>query len=132
MAITDSIGDTLTVIRNGSSAKKVVVEFPASKISGEILRILKREGYVKNFRKIEDNKQGIYRVHLRYKKDKSPFITNLRRISKPGLRVYAKKEKIPSVLRGFGIAIISTSKGVITDKEAKQLNAGGEILCYVW
>jgi small subunit ribosomal protein S8 len=132
MAITDSISDTLTVIRNGSSAKKAVVEFPASKISGEILRILKREGYVKNFRKIEDNKQGIFRVHLRYRRDKSPFITNLRRISKPGLRVYAKKEKIPSVLRGFGIAIISTSKGVITDKEAKQLNAGGEVLCYVW
>ncbi len=132
MSVTDSIGDMLTIIRNASRAKKEVAEVLGSKLTGELLRILKREGYIKNYRKIEDKKQGIFRIYLRYRKDKSSFITNLRRVSKPGLRVYAKQDKIPYVLRGFGIAIVSTSKGIMTDKEARQLNTGGEILCSVW
>lgn len=132
MSVTDSIGDMLTIIRNASRAKKEIAEVLGSKLTGEVLRILKKEGYIKNYRKIENKKQGIFRIYLRYRKDKSPFITNLRRISKPGLRVYVKKDKIPYTLRGFGIAILSTSKGVMTDKEARQLNTGGEILCSVW
>ncbi|MBM3254294.1 MAG: 30S ribosomal protein S8 [Candidatus Omnitrophica bacterium] len=132
MSISDSIGDMLTVIRNASRAKKEITEYPASRLGGEILRILKREGYIKNYRAIEDNKQGVFRVYLRYRRDKSPFISNLRRISKPGLRVYVKKDKIPFVLKGFGIAILSTSRGVMTDREAREFNAGGEVLCYVW
>ncbi len=132
MAVTDPISDMLTVIRNGSMVKKETVEFPASKLSGEILRILKDEGYIKNYRLLKDSKQGIFRVYLRYRQDKSPAIKNLRKISKPGLRTYTNKDKVPNVLRGFGIAIISTSKGVMSGKDAKRQKIGGEVLCYVW
>jgi len=133
MPITDSIADMLTVVRNGSRAKKEKVDVKNSRINQEILDIFKKEGYIKNFKVIDDKRQGIIRVYLEYSgKDNKPSITQIRRISTPGLRVYAKKEELPKVLRGFGTAIISTSKGVMTDKEARKEKIGGEIICYIW
>jgi small subunit ribosomal protein S8 len=112
-------------------AKKDIVDVPASNIIKSILEILKRENYVDNLKTIEDKKQGILRVYLKYISGKSA-IRNIKRVSKPGLRVYVKQDKIPSVLRGRGTAIISTSKGIVTDKQAKELGLGGEVVCYVW
>ena len=132
MVMTDPIADFLTRIRNANMRKFEVVEAPASKIKRDIANILKTEGYVKDVEFIEDDKQGIIRVFLKYGKDGEKVITNLKRISKPGLRVYAKREDVPKVLSGLGIAIISTSEGLLTDKEARQKNAGGEVLAYVW
>ena len=120
MPITDSIADALTIIRNGSRARKDKVDIKRSRLSEDILTIFKREGYISNFKTIEDKKQGIIRVYLRYDKDKSPIITGIKKISKPGLRVYAGNDNIPKVLSGFGIAVISTSRGVMTDKEARK------------
>lgn len=132
MVMTDPIADFLTRIRNGNMRKFDVVEAPASKIKRQIAEILKAEGYVKDVEYVEDNKQGVIRVFLKYGKNGEKVITNLKRISKPGLRVYSKREDIPKVLNGLGIAIISTSEGLLTDKEARQKNVGGEVIAYVW
>jgi len=131
MSRTDLIADSCTIIRNAVMAKKDIVDVPASNIIKSILEILKRENYVDNLKTIEDKKQGILRVYLKYISGKSA-IRNIKRVSKPGLRVYVKQDKIPSVLRGRGTAIISTSKGIVTDKQAKELGLGGEVVCYVW
>ena len=132
MVMTDPIADFLTRIRNGNMRKFEVVEAPASKIKRDIANILKTEGYVKDVEFIEDDKQGIIRVFLKYGKDGEKVITNLKRISKPGLRVYVKSGEVPKVLNGLGTAVISTSEGVVTDKAARAKNIGGEVLAYVW
>ena len=132
MVMTDPIADFLTRIRNGNMRKFDVVEAPASKIKRDIANILKAEGYVKDVEFIEADKQGIIRVFLKYGKDGEKVITNLKRISKPGLRVYAKREDVPKVLNGLGIAIISTSEGLLTDKEARRNSIGGEVIAYIW
>jgi small subunit ribosomal protein S8 len=132
MVMTDPIADFLTRIRNANMRKFDVVEAPASKIKRDIANILKTEGYVKNVEFIEDDKQGIIRVFLKYGKDGEKVITNLKRISKPGLRVYVKSGEVPKVLNGLGTAIVSTSEGVVTDKTARAKNIGGEVLAYVW
>ncbi|HAP15007.1 MAG TPA: 30S ribosomal protein S8 [Lactococcus sp.] len=132
MVMTDPIADFLTRIRNGNMRRFEVVEAPASKIKREIAEILKAEGYVKDVEYVEDNKQGIIRVFLKYGKNNEKVITNLKRISKPGLRVYVKSDEVPRVLNGLGTAIISTSEGVVTDKVARSKNIGGEVLAYIW
>lgn len=132
MAMSDPIADMLTRIRNANMVRHETVEMPASKMKKQIAEILKREGFIRDAEFIEDNKQGIIRIFLKYGPNNERVITGLKRISKPGLRVYTKSTEVPRVLGGLGIAIISTSKGVITDKEARQMKAGGEVICYVW
>ena len=132
MSMTDPIADLLTRIRNANMAHRDVVEIPASKIKMSIVEILKSEGFVRDVEYIADNKQGVIRVFLKYGEDRNRVITGLKRISKPGLRKYAKADSLPKVLNGLGIAIISTSVGVITDKEARAKQIGGEVLAYVW
>ena len=132
MAVTDPIADMLTVVRNGFRAKRKKVEVPASRLKSEMLKVLLQEKYIGNYRYIEDGKQGRLRVYLKYTDDEQSVITRLTRVSKPGLRVYADRDHIPRVRGGLGIAIISTSQGVITDKEARKRGIGGEVLCYVW
>ena len=128
MQITDTIADLLTRIRNANSAKHDSVEIPASNLKKSICQILVDEGYVKNFTVIEDGKQGV----IKYTDGKTPVITGLRRVSKPGLRIYSNAEDMPKVMKGLGIAIISTSKGVMTDREARKQHIGGEVLAYIW
>ena len=132
MQITDTIADLLTRIRNASSATHATVDVPASNVKKAIAQILVDEGYVKSFQLIEDGKQGIIRITLKYTDGKSPVITGLRRVSKPGLRIYSSCEDMPKVRKGLGIAIVSTSKGIMTDKKARELNVGGELLAFVW
>ena len=134
MSMTDPIANFLTLIRNASRAKKKSVDCPSSKVNEEIAQALKREGFVKNFKKIEDNKQGVLRIYLKYGKDrqKTGAITDLKRISRPGLRVYQKADEIRPVLGGVGIGIISTSNGIKTDKECRDAKVGGETLCHIW
>lgn len=132
MQITDSIADLLTRIRNASSAKHDTVDIPASNIKKSIVQILVDEGYVKSFQVIEDSKQGIIRVVLKYGDNRTPIITGLRRVSKPGLRIYSGCEELPRVMKGLGIAVVSTSQGVMTDRKARKLNVGGEVLAFVW
>lgn len=132
MQITDPIADMLTRIRNANSAKHDTVDIPASNMKKAIADILLEEGYVKSFQIINDGAQGIIRITLKYNAGKEKVISGLRRVSKPGLRVYAGAEELPSVLRGLGIAIISTSKGVMTDKKARTEHIGGEVLAFVW
>lgn len=132
MSMTDPIADFLTRIRNANMVRHETVEVPASKIKGDIAEILKREGFVRDVEYIEDDKQGIIRVFLKYGQDNQRVITGLKRISKPGLRSYVKADAVPKVLNGLGIAIISTSKGIMTDKEARKQNIGGEVLAYIW
>ena len=132
MVMTDPIADMLTRIRNANHAKHEFVDIPASKIKKEIANILLEEGYVKGFDVIDDGKQGIIRVELKYQKNKGRVITGIKRISKPGLRVYVGKEDTPRVLGGLGIAILSTSQGIVTDKSARIQGVGGEVICYVW
>jgi len=132
MSMSDPIADMLTRIRNANTVRHETVEFPASKLKREITEILKREGFIRDAEYIEDNKQGIIRVFLKYGPNNERVITGLKRISKPGLRVYAKATEVPRVLGGLGIAILSTSKGVLTDKEARQSRVGGEVICYIW
>jgi len=131
MSRTDLIADAFTMIRNAMMAKKEIVDIPASKQIKSILDILKKENYIDNFKLMEDKKQGLLRVYLKYIGGQ-PAIKNIKRISRPGLRVYVKQKKVPSVLRGRGLAIISTSKGITTDQEARNLGLGGEIIGYVW
>jgi small subunit ribosomal protein S8 len=132
MQITDVIADMLTRIRNAGTAKHETVDVPASSVKSAIADILVKEGYIKSVQKIEDDKQGILRITLKYTSNKKMVISGIKRISKPGLRVYANKEELPKVLGGLGIAIISTSKGIMTDKEARKLGVGGEVMAYVW
>ncbi|WP_352419133.1 30S ribosomal protein S8 [Proteiniborus sp.] len=132
MVMTDPIADMLTRIRNGNNAKHETVDIPASNMKKSIANILLEEGFIRGFDVIEDGKQGILRVQLKYGKDNEKIISGLKRISKPGLRVYVKGDEIPRVLGGLGIAIISTSKGVITDKVARKESVGGEVICYIW
>ena len=132
MQITDPIADMLTRIRNANSSKHESVNVPASKIKIEIAKILDAEGYINGFEIIEDNIQGMIKISLKYAQGKQSVITGLKRVSKPGLRVYASNENLPKVLKGLGIAIISTSKGIMTDKEARKQNVGGEVLAFVW
>ena len=132
MQITDPIADMLTRIRNANNAKHASVDIPCSNMKKSIAEILLEEGYIKNYQIIDDGKQGIIRVTLKYAENKQRVISGIKRISKPGLRVYAAKEDLPRVLRGLGIAIISTSKGIMTDKNARKENVGGEVLAYVW
>ena len=131
MQITDAIADMLTRIRNAGNAGHETVEIPASNLKKAIAQILLEEGYISNFETSEDNKQGSIKVYLKYS-GKKHVISGIRRISRPGLRTYADKDNLPSVLNGLGIAIISTSKGVMTDKKARSLGVGGEVLAYVW
>ena len=132
MQITDPIADMLTRIRNAGTAKHDTVDIPASKMKKAIAEILLAEGYIKAFQLIEDGTQGVIRVTLKYLPGKEKAIQGLRRVSKPGLRVYAGAEELPRVLKGLGIAIISTSKGIMTDKAARAANVGGEVLAFVW
>ncbi len=132
MVMTDPIADMLTRIRNANTVRHEKLEVPASNLKKEIAEILKREGFIRDVEYVEDSKQGIIRIFLKYGANNERVITGLKRISKPGLRVYAKSQEVPRVLGGLGIAIISTSKGVITDKEARQAQSGGEVLAYVW
>ena len=132
MQITDTIADMLTRIRNANTAKHLSIDVPCSNVKKQIAQILVDEGYIKNFRVIEDNKQGIIRITLKYTENKSQVITGLRRVSKPGLRIYSNCKDMPKVMKGLGIAIVSTSKGIISDKEARKQNVGGEIIAYIW
>lgn len=132
MQITDPIADMLTRIRNAGSARHEIVDIPNSKMKKAIAEILLEEGYIKSFQLIDDGTQGIIRVTLKYLPGKEKAIQGLRRVSKPGLRVYAGADELPQVLRGLGIAIISTSKGIMTDKKARAQHVGGEVLAFVW
>ena len=132
MQITDPIADMLTRIRNAGSARHESVDVPASKMKKSIAQILLDEGYIKAFQIIDDGTQGIIRITLKYTQNRQKAITGLKRVSKPGLRVYAGAQELPKVLRGLGVAIVSTSKGVMTDKKARERNVGGEVLAFVW
>ena len=132
MTLSDPIADMLTRIRNANTVKHETVDVPASNIKKEIARILLEEGFVKGYDVIEDGKQGIIRLQLKYGIEGERVISGLKRISKPGMRVYSSKDEIPKVLNGLGVAIMSTSKGILTDKEARKENVGGEVICYVW
>ena len=132
MKISDVIADMLTRIRNANDAKHETVDVPASKMKKAIAEILLNEGYIKSYTVVEDGKQGIIRIALKYASGKQKVIHGLRRVSKPGLRIYASCEEMPRVLGGLGIAIVSTSKGIMTDKKARQENVGGEVLAFVW
>ena len=132
MNTTDPIADMLTRIRNANSAKFKTVDVPASKIKKAIAEVLLEEGYIKAFDEIDDGVQGILRITLKYDEKGNRVIDGLRRISKPGLRIYASREELPRVLNGLGVALISTSKGIITDKKARELGIGGEVIAYVW
>ena len=132
MQITDTIADLLTRIRNANSAKHDSVEIPASNMKKAICQILVDEGYVKGFTVTEDGKQGIIKVTLKYGEGKTPVIKGLRRVSKPGLCIYSNADELPRVMKGLGIAIISTSRGVMTDREARKAHIGGEVLAFIW
>lgn len=132
MQITDPIADLLTRIRNANSARHETVEVPASNMKKSIVQILFEEGYIKKYEVIEDGRQGMIKIWLKYGEGKKQVIAGLKRVSKPGLRVYVSRDELPRVLKGLGIAIISTSKGVMTDKRARRENVGGEVLAFVW
>ena len=132
MSMTDPIADMLTRIRNGNKAKFEKVDIPLSKEKLEIAKILKQEGYIKNFKVLSEEKKGTLRVYLKYDAQNRGIINGIKRISRPGLRIYVKSKKILPVLNGFGINIVSTPQGIITDKDAKKLNVGGELICSVW
>ncbi|MBM4331305.1 MAG: 30S ribosomal protein S8 [Deltaproteobacteria bacterium] len=133
MGMTDPLADMLSRLRNANKAKHEKVDVPASNLKGHVARILKDEGYIKNYKLIKDGKQGILRIYLKYDGEtKKQIISGLRVISRPGLRKYVPKDEIPLVLRGLGLSVLSTSKGIITDKEARKLKVGGELLCSVW
>ena len=132
MHITDPIADMLTRIRNANSAKHETVDIPASNMKKAIAQILLDEGYIASYKVIDDEKQAVIRVTLKYGANKAQVITGLRRVSKPGLRIYSNVEDMPKVMKGLGIAIVSTSKGIMTDREARKQNVGGEVLAFVW
>ncbi|MEW6410391.1 MAG: 30S ribosomal protein S8 [Nitrospirota bacterium] len=130
--MTDPIADMLTRIRNANAIKEEKVDIPASNIKLQIAGILKKEGFIKNYKMLKGNQRGIIRIYLKYSEKEEPVITGLKRVSTPGKRVYTKKDKLPRIMGGTGIAIISTSKGILTNKECLRDGVGGEILCYVW
>ena len=132
MQTTDTIADLLTRIRNAISAKHPTVKIPASKVKVEIVKILLDEGYIKKYTVIEDGKQGMIKISLKYDENKQSAITGLKRVSKPGLRIYSDVENMPRVMKGLGVAIISTSKGIMTDRQARKENVGGEVLAFIW
>ena len=132
MQMSDVIADMLTRIRNANDAKHATVDIPASNMKKAIAEILVKEGYVKSYETIEDGKQGVIRITLKYQGNKQKVLRGIRRVSKPGLRIYASCEEMPRVMNGLGIAIVSTSKGIMTDKKARTLNVGGEVLAFVW
>ena len=132
MQMSDVIADMLTRIKNANDAKHATVDIPASNMKKAIAEILVNEGYVKSFETIEDGKQGVIRITLKYQGNKQKVLRGIRRVSKPGLRIYASCEDMPSVMNGLGIAIVSTSKGIMTDKQARKENVGGEVLAFVW
>ena len=132
MQITDTIADMLTRIRNASSSKHETVDVPASNVKKSIAQILVDEGFVSSYDIIDDNKQGVIRIKLKYTENRTPVITCVRRVSKPGLRMYSNCKELPKVMKGLGVAIVSTSKGVMTDKAARKANAGGEVLAFIW
>ena len=132
MNVTDPVADLLTRIRNGQKAQHKHIDVPASKLKRAIAEILVDKGYVRRYVDIEDNKQGVLRIYLKYDSEGSPAIHALKRVSKPGLRTYANGATMPRVLNGLGIAILSTSRGIMTDKEARRANVGGEVLAYIW
>ncbi len=132
MQITDTIADMLTRIRNASSAKHDSVDIPASNVKKAIAQILLDEGYISSYSVVEDGKQGVIHIVLKYGQNKSQIITGIKRVSKPGLRIYTNVEDMPKVMKGLGIAILSTSKGIMTDKQARKDNVGGEVLAFVW
>ncbi len=132
MQITDPIADLLTRIRNASTSRHDTVDVPASKMKKAIVEILNDEGYIKGYQEIEDGKQGVLRINLKYGPNHERVISGLKRVSKPGLRFYAGADELPRVLKGLGIAIVSTSKGIMTDKKARELHVGGEVLAFVW
>ncbi len=132
MVTTDPIADMLTRIRNANTVTRDVVEVPSSRVKRDIAKILKEEGYIRDYEVSADRKQGVLRLYLKYGPNKQKVITGLKRISKPGLRVYANKDNIPKVLGGLGIAVISTPKGIMADKTARREGVGGEVICYVW
>lgn len=132
MVVTDSIGDFLNRIKNGQKARFDKVDIPASRMKASVARILKEEGYIKNFKFIRDDKQGIIRIQLKYADNREAAIVGIKRISKPGCRVYVGHDEIPRVVNGMGISILSTSKGIMTDRQARKEHTGGELLCAVW
>ena len=132
MSVTDPVADMLTIVRNGCMARMEAVEVKRSKLTENILNVLKREGFISNLKPIGDKKQGLLKVYLKYGKEKAPAISGLKKISKPGCRVYVKAKDIKSVYSGIGIAVISTAQGVVTDNEAKEKNIGGEVVCHAW
>ncbi|MDQ5983949.1 MAG: 30S ribosomal protein S8 [Eubacteriales bacterium SKADARSKE-1] len=132
MQITDTIADLLTRIRNASKSRHDTVDIPSSNMKKAITQILVDEGYIKKYTVIEDSKQGIIRVTLKYDENKKPIITGLKRVSKPGLRIYTNAQDMPKVMKGLGIAIVSTSQGIMTDRKARLLNIGGEVMAFVW
>ncbi|OGX08222.1 MAG: 30S ribosomal protein S8 [Omnitrophica WOR_2 bacterium GWA2_47_8] len=131
MSLTDPISNLLTSIRNAAQTKKETVDVPASKLTEKILSIFKDTGYIEDFRLLKDNAQGTFKIYLKYDNKRSTII-GLKRVSRPGLRIYVRRDRIPRVLNGLGTAVISTSKGVITNKEAYKMKIGGEVLCYIW
>jgi small subunit ribosomal protein S8 len=131
MSVSDPIADTLTILRNATNAHHETVEFPASKLLERLMAIFKTDGYIEDFRLLKDNKQGVLKVYLKYENTKSSII-GIKRVSRPGLRVYTDNVTIPRVLNGLGTAVISSSKGLVTDREARKLKIGGEVLCYIW
>lgn len=131
MSLTDPIANLLTNIRNANRVKKETVEVPASRLTERVLEIFKNDGYIEDFRLLKTNAQGTFKIYLKYD-NKGPAIIGLRRISRPGLRIYAKSDRVPRVISGLGTAVISTSRGVITDREARKLKVGGEVVCYIW
>lgn len=132
MSLSDPVSDMLTILRNANRAIKEKVDIPASKLKMEIIKIFKNEGYIKNFKIIEEGNRSYIRIYLKYTQTGNGIIHNLKRISKPGLRVYKRKHELPRILNGFGTSIISTSKGVLTDKKAREQDVGGEVICYIW
>jgi len=132
MSLTDPIADMLTRMRNAALVKKRQVNIPSSRVKVEIAKILKDEGYIKNFKVIDDNKQGVLNITLKYTEDNKSIISGLRKVSKPGCRIYCRKDSIPKVLDGLGIVIVSTSKEIATGKRCNELGVGGEVICYIW
>lgn len=132
MPVTDQVSDMLTRIRNAALAHRDHALIPASKLKLEVAKILKAQGYIQKYDLVDDKRHGQIRIHLRYSQHREPVITGLRRISRPGMRVYVNKDRIPRVLGGLGVAVLSTSQGVLTDREARRRGIGGEVLCYVW
>lgn len=132
MTLTDPIADLLTRIRNAAIARKRDLQIPSSRMKVEVVRILKDEGYIRNYRVVDDNLQGVLNVTLKYNEDNQSVITGLKRVSKPGCRIYCKADSVPKVLDGLGIVIVSTSRGIVTGKQCEQLGVGGEVLCQIW